>query len=100
MCDQVLNIGVIQCGDCGRQVEAKKLLRDVLRKRKDLKLILMSATLDAETFENYFKSSCSVGKVAIDGRTHAVQDIYLDAASMADGSIWTFSICVTRLGKR
>lgn len=54
------------------------LLRDVLKKRKDLKLILMSATLDAEMFENYFRASSSVGKVGIEGRTHPVQDIYLD----------------------
>ena len=54
------------------------LLRDVLKKRKDLKLILMSATLDAAMFENYFKASSSVGKVEIQGRTYPVQDIYLD----------------------
>jgi ATP-dependent RNA helicase DHX57 len=39
------------------------LLRDVLRKRKDLKLILMSATLDAGVFEDYFKSNGKVGRV-------------------------------------
>ncbi|KAF1827047.1 P-loop containing nucleoside triphosphate hydrolase protein [Dissoconium aciculare CBS 342.82] len=54
------------------------LLRDVLKRRKDLKLILMSATLDANTFENYFKASSSVGKIEIQGRTYPVQDIYLD----------------------
>ncbi|KAI5357707.1 Putative helicase, RWD domain, Helicase-associated domain, UBA-like superfamily [Septoria linicola] len=54
------------------------LLRDVLKKRKDLKLILMSATLDAAMFENYFKGSSSVAKVEIEGRTYPVQDIYLD----------------------
>lgn len=54
------------------------LLRDVLRKRKDLKLILMSATLDASTFEQYFAGSATVARVEIEGRTHPVQDIYLD----------------------
>ncbi|KAF2159479.1 hypothetical protein M409DRAFT_30100 [Zasmidium cellare ATCC 36951] len=54
------------------------LLRDVLKKRKDLRLVLMSATLDADMFENYFRGSSSVGKVEIEGRTHPVQDIYLD----------------------
>ncbi|CAK3856244.1 related to DEAD DEAH box helicase [Lecanosticta acicola] len=54
------------------------LLRDVLKKRKDLKLVLMSATLDAKTFEDYFKAASSVGQVEIEGRTHPVQDIYLD----------------------
>ncbi|KAH8805702.1 ATP-dependent RNA helicase-like protein A [Xylogone sp. PMI_703] len=54
------------------------LLRDVLRKRKDLKLILMSATLDAGVFESYFKSNGKVGRVEISGRTYPVQDYYLD----------------------
>jgi ATP-dependent RNA helicase DHX57 len=54
------------------------LLRDVLKKRKDLKLILMSATLDAAIFESYFRASSSVGKVEIQGRTYPVKDIYLD----------------------
>ena len=54
------------------------LLRDVLRRRKDLKLILMSATLDAGIFEDYFKSSGNVGRVEITGRTYPVEDYYLD----------------------
>ncbi|EMC97764.1 hypothetical protein BAUCODRAFT_59313, partial [Baudoinia panamericana UAMH 10762] len=52
------------------------LLRDVLEMRKDLKLILMSATLDAEVFERYFSSVSTVGKIEIAGRTHPVQDVY------------------------
>ncbi|KAN0098389.1 ATP-dependent RNA helicase-like protein A [Hyaloscypha variabilis] len=54
------------------------LLRDVLRKRKDLKLILMSATLDAGVFEDYFKNNGKVGRVEISGRTFPVEDYYLD----------------------
>ncbi|KAI5243887.1 P-loop containing nucleoside triphosphate hydrolase protein [Aureobasidium subglaciale] len=54
------------------------LLRDVLQVRKDLKLILMSATLDAEIFKSYFAGKMSVSTVEIQGRTHPVQDIYLD----------------------
>nr|POE62389.1 putative atp-dependent rna helicase ucp12 [Quercus suber] len=54
------------------------LLRDVLKKRQDLKLVLMSATLDAAVFETYFAGVAKVGKVEIEGRTHPVQDIYLD----------------------
>ncbi|KAL3423423.1 ATP-dependent RNA helicase ucp12 [Phlyctema vagabunda] len=54
------------------------LLRDVLRKRKDLKLILMSATLDAGVFENYFRDDGKVGRVEISGRTYPVEDYYLD----------------------
>ncbi|KAK3105526.1 putative ATP-dependent RNA helicase ucp12, partial [Teratosphaeriaceae sp. CCFEE 6253] len=52
------------------------LIRDVLKMRKDLKLILMSATLDANVFEQYFSGVCSVGKVEIEGRTHPVTDIH------------------------
>ncbi|RDW94876.1 hypothetical protein BP5796_00639 [Coleophoma crateriformis] len=54
------------------------LLRDVLKKRKDLKLILMSATLDAGVFEDYFRSGGKVGRVEISGRTYPVEDYYLD----------------------
>lgn len=54
------------------------LLRDVLRYRKDLKVILMSATLDANIFMDYFGGSKSVGLVNISGRTFPVQDYYLD----------------------
>jgi HrpA-like RNA helicase/DNA-binding transcriptional MerR regulator len=56
------------------------LIRDVMRSKKDmLKLILMSATLDAATFENYFASEgLSVGCVEIAGRTFPVEEYYLD----------------------
>lgn len=54
------------------------LLRQILRTRKDLKVILMSATLDAEVFESYFKEVGPVGRVEIEGRTHPVQDYYVD----------------------
>ncbi|KAH8891383.1 P-loop containing nucleoside triphosphate hydrolase protein [Thozetella sp. PMI_491] len=57
------------------------ILRDVLYRRKDLKLILMSATLDAATFKDYFvadRKDVTVGLVEIAGRTYPVQDFYLD----------------------
>lgn len=55
------------------------ILRDVLQKRKDLKLILMSATLDASTFRNYFLADgIEVGSVEIAGRTYPVRDHYLE----------------------
>ncbi|ETS80107.1 hypothetical protein PFICI_07636 [Pestalotiopsis fici W106-1] len=55
------------------------IIRDVLRRRKDLKLVLMSATLDAATFKNYFTSEgLQVGLVEIAGRTFPVEDYYLD----------------------
>ncbi|KAI4699954.1 hypothetical protein J4E81_003987 [Alternaria sp. BMP 2799] len=54
------------------------LLRQILRKRQDLKVILMSATLDAAVFEAYFKEVGPVGRVEIEGRTHPVTDYYVD----------------------
>ncbi|PGH00918.1 hypothetical protein AJ79_08073 [Helicocarpus griseus UAMH5409] len=54
------------------------LLRDVLRHRKDLKLILMSATLDADIFTRYFGGGNNVGRVNISGRTFPVEDLYID----------------------
>lgn len=57
------------------------IIRDVLYKRRDLKLILMSATLDAASFRDYFtadRQNITVGMVEISGRTYPVQDYYLD----------------------
>jgi HrpA-like RNA helicase len=54
------------------------LLRDILRRRRDLKVILMSATLDADVFESYFREVGPVGRIEIEGRTHPVDDFYMD----------------------
>ncbi|KAF2004275.1 DEAD/DEAH box helicase-like protein, partial [Amniculicola lignicola CBS 123094] len=54
------------------------LLRDILRRRHDLKVILMSATLDADVFEAYFRDVGPVGRVEIQGRTYPVEDYYVD----------------------
>ncbi|KAI1312773.1 DEAD/DEAH box helicase [Xylaria venustula] len=55
------------------------IIRDVLKRRKDLKLVLMSATLDAAAFKSYFTSEgLRVGLVEISGRTFPVEDYYLD----------------------
>jgi ATP-dependent RNA helicase DHX57 len=54
------------------------LLKDVLNRRKDLKLVLMSATLDAGIFEAYFGGRGKVGLIEIQGRTYPVEDIYID----------------------
>ncbi|KAJ4250518.1 putative ATP-dependent RNA helicase ucp12 [Fusarium torreyae] len=56
------------------------LIREVMKAKKDmLKLVLMSATLDAATFKNYFASEgLSVGTVEIAGRTFPVDEYYLD----------------------
>lgn len=54
---------------------ALALLRDVCKRRRDLKLILMSATLDAERFSAYFGGAPCM---AIPGFTHPVVEHYLD----------------------
>ncbi len=62
------------------------ILRDVLRARGDLKLVLMSATLDASTFRDYFvRDGLTVGSVEIAGRTFPVEDMYLDDVVRATG---------------
>ncbi|KAH6686173.1 pre-mRNA-splicing factor ATP-dependent RNA helicase PRP43 [Plectosphaerella plurivora] len=56
------------------------IVREVLSTKKDLlKLVLMSATLDAASFRHYFASQgLHVGLVEISGRTYPVEDYYLD----------------------
>lgn len=54
------------------------LIREALKVRKDLKLILMSATLDSNLFLDYFGGPSKVGHVHIEGRTFPVTDYYLD----------------------
>ena len=61
------------------------LLRDVLKQRRDLKVILMSATLDADVFERYFGTGGKVGRVEIQGRTFPVEDYYLDDVIRSTG---------------
>jgi ATP-dependent RNA helicase DHX57 len=50
-------------------------LRALLRQRPLLKVVLMSATLDAQTFASYF-GGCET--LSIDGRAFPVTDYYLD----------------------
>jgi ATP-dependent RNA helicase DHX57 len=54
------------------------LIREALKVRKDLRLILMSATLDSNLFLDYFGGRSKVGLVHIEGRTFPVTDYYLD----------------------
>lgn len=49
------------------------LLKQVCLRRPDLKLIIMSATLDAEKFQRYF-NNCPL--LAVPGRTHPVEIYY------------------------
>lgn len=49
------------------------LLKQVIKRRPDLKIIIMSATLDAEKFQNYFNDA---PLLAVPGRTHPVEIYY------------------------
>ncbi|CAN6674841.1 pre-mRNA-splicing factor ATP-dependent RNA helicase Prp43p [Trichomonascus vanleenenianus] len=49
------------------------LLKQVAERRPDLKIIIMSATLDAQKFQNYFNNA---PLLAVPGRTHPVEIYY------------------------
>lgn len=49
------------------------LLKEVVQRREDLKLIIMSATLDAQKFQRYFNDA---PLLAVPGRTHPVEIFY------------------------
>lgn len=49
------------------------LLKTIAERRKDLKIIVMSATLDAEKFQSYFNDA---PLLAVPGRTHPVEIYY------------------------
>ncbi|BFZ23488.1 hypothetical protein BsWGS_26527 [Bradybaena similaris] len=51
------------------------VVKDILRRRSDLKVILMSATLDSEKISSYFQH-CPV--VNVPGRTFPVEEYYLE----------------------
>eukprot|EP00927_Polykrikos_kofoidii_P052226 TRINITY_DN45_c2_g1_i1.p1 TRINITY_DN45_c2_g1~~TRINITY_DN45_c2_g1_i1.p1 ORF type:complete len:1126 (+),score=236.17 TRINITY_DN45_c2_g1_i1:70-3447(+) len=50
-------------------------VRDLLERRTDLRVILMSATLQMETFQNYFKGAATI---AVPGRVFPVSELYMD----------------------
>ena len=49
------------------------VLKEVLKQRSDLKLVVMSATLDAGKFQNYFDKA---PLLTVPGRTHPVEIFY------------------------
>jgi len=51
------------------------ILASLMTKRKDLKIVLMSATLNADVFANYFNTKCVL---QIPGFVHPVEDIFLE----------------------
>ncbi|KAL6067310.1 DEAH (Asp-Glu-Ala-Asp/His) box polypeptide 57 [Balamuthia mandrillaris] len=73
------------------------ILKDLIQQRQDLKLVLMSATLNAEMFSNYF-NGCPV--VEIPGFTHPVTEFFLeDALEMTRHRIEPGSKCAKKEGK-
>ena len=65
-----------------RSVESDLLLlvvRDLLRRRADLKLVLMSATMDSERLAGYF-GGAAPPSVRVPGRTFPVTALYLEDA--------------------
>ncbi|ORY53207.1 P-loop containing nucleoside triphosphate hydrolase protein [Rhizoclosmatium globosum] len=51
------------------------ILRELVKSRPDFRLILMSATINSETFSSYFNGAPVLN---IPGFTHPVKDVYLD----------------------
>lgn len=58
------------------------LVRDILRQRPSLRVVLMSATLDASKFSSYFGSHTGqpVPIISIPGRTFPVTELFLEDA--------------------
>ena len=63
------------------------ILKDLLIRRKSLKLVLMSATLNAQAFLDFFSanSSGSCGMISIPGRAHPVSEFRLEDALALTG---------------
>ncbi|EGC33048.1 hypothetical protein DICPUDRAFT_56694 [Dictyostelium purpureum] len=53
------------------------LIKDILKRRKDLKLIVMSATLEAGKFQKYFEGA---PLIKVPGRLHPVEIFYTEKA--------------------
>lgn len=53
------------------------ILKRIMKKFKNLKVILMSATIDVEIFKNFFNTP--VNHIHIEGRTFPIQDFHLDS---------------------
>lgn len=83
------------------------LLREIATIRPSLRIILMSATLDANKFSNYFASALEGGAktskvpvVSIPGRTFPVDDFYLeDAVRLSQYRLKAGSRYAKRVGK-
>ncbi|XP_039954731.1 probable ATP-dependent RNA helicase DHX35 [Bactrocera tryoni] len=68
------------------------LLKKVVSKRPTLKLIISSATIDADTFADFFKTNSSI-ILSVEGRTHPINIFYLsnpcaDYVNEAVETVW------------
>lgn len=52
------------------------ILRDLVKRFKNLKIILMSATIKKDKFDQFFKST--IEHTHVEGRTYPIQDLYLN----------------------
>ena len=75
------------------------LLREALPLIPKLKVVCMSATLDANVFTNYFGGPSKVGRAFIEGRTFPVFDNYLDDVLRLTGMTNATSDDDPQLGK-
>lgn len=78
------------------------LLKRVLQQRPDFKLIVTSATLDADAFDAYFTSAArSIGRVEVEGRSQPVQVRYLaDEVEDRIGTTSRLVIQIHAMGQR
>eukprot|EP00928_Gymnodinium_smaydae_P086237 TRINITY_DN7015_c0_g3_i3.p1 TRINITY_DN7015_c0_g3~~TRINITY_DN7015_c0_g3_i3.p1 ORF type:complete len:1283 (+),score=277.09 TRINITY_DN7015_c0_g3_i3:94-3849(+) len=62
-------------------------VKELVEERPDLRIVLMSATLQHETFRRYFPGAA---EVSVSGRTFPVQEFYLDdfAPSLHEAGHW------------
>ncbi|XP_014102269.2 probable ATP-dependent RNA helicase DHX35 [Bactrocera oleae] len=68
------------------------LLKKVVNKRPTLKLVISSATIDADTFADFFKTNSSI-ILSVEGRTHPISIFYLsnpcaDYVNEAVETVW------------
>lgn len=72
-----------------------KLLKDIILVRKDFKLIIMSATINSETFRNYFNNkNIKYGEIEISGKSnYDIQQNWLEPQiKISRGNYMTFAI--------